>query len=158
MSTAAATLSRVVELGIDRIAHLRLAVIEIVEHLRQTFGTPSPHPRSWCIDENLTHLIRHVTFAEFAASGSDFNSHLNDFYERYQIPAWDFVHPHDFTTRLHLPFFRSWRGHRYVLPKEAIRPFEKEYAAGRHDMPGYMKSMEWMKTHPQTLRSLYAYT
>lgn len=137
--------------------HHRLAFIDIVEHLRRTFGDASSSPHPWCSDHNLTYTIRHITFAEFAASSSSYNAHLNAYYSKYQIPAWDFVHPHDFTSRLHLPFFRSWRGHRYVLPKASVQPFEREYAAGRHDMPGYMKSMEWIRSNPLTMRSLYTY-
>jgi hypothetical protein len=134
-----------------------LAIMDIVEHLRTTFGSRSPNPRAWAQDTNLGTLLRHITFAEFAASGTAYNAHLNEFYERYAIPAWDFVHPHDFTSRLHLPFLRAPRGHRYVLPDAAVRGFEKEYASGRHDMPGYMKSVEWLRENPRKMRSMYQY-
>lgn len=135
----------------------RLAIIDIVEHLRTTFGTASPSPRPWALDGRLGSLVRHITFAEFAASGKDYNLFLNEFYQRYGIPAWDFVHPHDFTTRLHLPFFRAWRGHRYVLPSLSVVPYDKQYAAGRHDVPGYLMSVEWLKDNPRELVSLYEY-
>jgi hypothetical protein len=136
----------------------RLALIDIIEHLRLTFGTASTQPRPWAADEKLGSLIRHITFAEFAASGQAYNQHLNDnYYARYGVLAIDLVHPFDFTTRLHLPFFRAWRGHRYVLPDESVKPFEKEYAAGRHDMPGYLKSVEWLRDNPRELVSLYDY-
>lgn len=131
--------------------------MDIVEHLRNTFGSQSTEARPWATDDRLGTLFRHVTFAEFGASGKEYNLYLNAFYERYAIPAWDFVHPHDFTSRLHLPFLRAPRGHRYVLPDAAVKPFEKEYAAGRHDMPGYMKSMQWLRENPRKLRSMYQY-
>lgn len=138
------------------VATIRLAIMDIVEHIR-TFGSQSTTPRPWALDDQLGSLIRHVTFAEFGASGKEYNLHLNQFYERYSIPAWDFVHPHDFTSRLHLPFLRAPRGHRYVLPDVAVRQFEKEYAAGRHDMPGYLRSLEWLRDNPRKLRSMYQY-
>lgn len=122
-----------------------------------TFGVLSAQPRPWALDDKLGALIRHITFAEFAASGHAYNMHLNDYYARYAILGIDLVHPNDFTTRLHLPFFRAWRAHRYVLPDEAVRPFEREYAAGRHDMPGYLKSVEWLKENPREMASLYDY-
>lgn len=134
-----------------------LAIIDIVEHIRSSRGSSSQRPQTWALDDHLGTLIKHVTFAEFAASGQDYNKHLNAFYEHYRIPAWDFVHPHDFTTRLHLPFFRAWKGHRYVLPTEAVAPYDKEYAAGRHDMAGYRLSMDWMRKNPKALQSLYTY-
>ncbi|KAJ9091284.1 hypothetical protein QFC21_007273 [Naganishia friedmannii] len=134
-----------------------LAIIDIIEHLRTSFGSLSTQPRPWALDEKLGSFIRHITFAEFAASGQAYNEHLNEYYARYAILGIDLVHPFDFTTRLHLPFFRAWRGHRYVLPSASVKPFEKEYAAGRHDMPGYLRSVEWLRDNPRELVSLYDY-
>jgi hypothetical protein len=131
--------------------------MDVVEHLRNTFGSQNTNPRTWALDDRLGGLVRHVTFAAFGASGTAYNVHLNQFYERYKIPAWDFLHSQDFSSRLHLPFFRAARGHRYVLPDSAVRPFDGDYGDGRHDMLGYMKSMEWLRDNPQRLSSMYQY-
>jgi hypothetical protein len=131
--------------------------MDIVEALRENYGSRNRTPRAWAQDDQLGKLIRHITFTEFGASGEDFNMHLNEFYERYHIPAWDFVHPHDFTSGIHMPFFRSPHGHRYVLPKQAVEPFEKDYGDQRHEMGGYVKSMEWLRDHPRKLESMYQY-
>lgn len=56
-----------------------------------------------------------------------------------------------------LAFFRAARGHQYVLPDSAVRPFDGDYGDGRHDMLGYMKSMEWLRDNPQGLSSMYQY-
>jgi hypothetical protein len=138
-------------------AIIRLAIMDIVEHTRQEYGSENSNPRRWAQDDQLGSLIRHISFAEYGASGGDYNQHLNEFSKRYSIPGWDFVHPHDFTSGIHLPFFRAPHGHRYVLPDEAIASFEREYGNQRHEMEGYVKSMEWLRDHPRKLESMYQY-
>lgn len=137
------------------VAIFRLAIMDIVELLRESFGTASSNGRIWALDDQLGNLIRHVTFAEYGATGTAYNRHLDKFYEQYRIPAWDFVHPYDISSRLHLPFFRAARGHRYILPEPAVTPFEEEYGDGKHNMSGYMKSMEWLRDNPRKLESIY---
>jgi hypothetical protein len=131
--------------------------MDIVEYLREEYGSRKPNPRAWALDNQLGNLVRNLTFTEFGASGADFNLHLNEFYKRYSIPAWDFVHPHDFTSNIQMPFFHSPHGCRYVLPKQAVDPFEEEYGDQRHEMRGYVKSMEWLRDHPRQLESMYQY-
>lgn len=131
--------------------------MDIVEHIRHQYGSASSSPFPWASDSSLARLIQHITFAEFAAASPSYHQHLNAFYSHYQIPAWDIVHPQDFTSRLHMPFFRGWRGYRYELPKEATRGLEKEFAAGRHDMPGYLAACKRLKDKKRVLRSQYMY-
>lgn len=40
--------------------------------------------------------------------------------------------------------FRSWRGHRYILPDVAERHCEGTFGEHGHDMLGYVKAAEWM--------------
>lgn len=117
--------------------------MNIVERLRKTFGSESPSPRLWALDAQTDRLLRHIIFAEFGSKRNRYSHYPNQFlYERYQFPAWDFVHPKDFSSRLHLPFFRAAYGHRYLLFIPVVVPFDKDYGAGRHDMLGSLKSVE----------------
>jgi hypothetical protein len=138
----------------------RLALMDIVDHLRDRFGTPNDRPLEWCKDENLTNLIRHITFAEYPATVYGFNAHLNkSYYDRLGISGWDFVHPEDGTRALHLPLFRFWRGHRYELPGDSVWQFDGEYVEEKRNMVGYWKSVEWLTQQrpSRELESIYHY-
>lgn len=131
--------------------------MNIVEHLRQEYDSKNSNSRPWAQNDRTGSLVRHISFAEYGASGEDYNQHLNEFYKRFSIPARDFVHPHVFTSGIHLPFFRPAHGHRYVLPDEAVDPFEEEYGNQKHEMSGYAKLTEWLRDHPWKLESMYQY-
>jgi hypothetical protein len=135
-----------------------MAITDVLEHIRSTYGSQSPAPQDWAADSNLGCLLQHLTFAAVAAAGQGFHTVLNDLYERYQICAWDFMNHRDSTVRIHHFAFRSWRGHRYMLPDAVVGPFSAEFGPQGHFILGYFKAAEWMETNgTDQVRSAYSY-
>ena len=124
-----------------------LAFADILSFIQARWGSLSLAPQDWARDENFHQLIRHITFGEYPAGSYEWHAYLNTLYERHTIPAWEFSNAADQTFALHIPFFRSWRGHKYDLPDRAVHPFGAEYGQGNHGMSGYQKSLEWVERH-----------
>ncbi|KAH9869063.1 hypothetical protein J1614_008140 [Plenodomus biglobosus] len=124
-----------------------LAFTDLLNHIRNTYGSASPSPQSWATDSNLGSLVQHLTFCAVAAADQGYYTILNELYERYQIRAWDFMNHLDWTVHAHHFAFRSWRGHRYILPDAVIGRFKGEFGPQGHGMLGYLKAAEWMAEH-----------
>ncbi|TID18540.1 hypothetical protein E2P81_ATG06455 [Venturia nashicola] len=117
-----------------------LAFTDILNHVRNTFGSGSANRESWAEDRNLSSLIQHITFAEYPAADMGYHTILNHTYGNYQIPAWDFVNHRDQTSWLHIPHFKSWRGHRYILPAAVVDPVAPTFGKQCHNIEGYAKA------------------
>jgi hypothetical protein len=127
--------------------------MDIIQYIQDQYSSS----QIWAQDPRLGKITRHITFAEFPPAGRAFCTVLDDYYETHGIAAWDFVHPHDNTTLLHIPFFKNWRGHRYAIPPDAFSGFHVEFGPRRHGMEGYMKAVQWMMENETVLRSVYSY-
>ncbi|ORY01424.1 hypothetical protein BCR34DRAFT_637258 [Clohesyomyces aquaticus] len=123
-----------------------MAFTEILERIRHTW------------DEKLGSLVQHLTFAAVAAGDRGYYTVLNQLYKTYQIRAWDFLNHRDITVHIHHLAFRSWRGHRYILPKAVVGRFGGEFGGNGHDILGYLKAAEWMAEHgTDQVKSAYSY-
>ncbi|KAE9964143.1 hypothetical protein EG328_010737 [Venturia inaequalis] len=137
------------------------AFTDILYFIRNDFGSKSG---TWgngdCLnDENLSSVLQHFTFAGFAAADIGYHTKLNNTYEKYQIQAWDFVHHKDQTNQAHVPWFNTWRGHRYELPAEIVDHFASEFGPRCHGIEGYAQAAEWMyrRGGGDMVRSQYSY-
>ncbi|EPE34849.1 alpha/beta-Hydrolase [Glarea lozoyensis ATCC 20868] len=132
-----------------------LAFREILNHIRHQFGSETPSRHHWASEDNLKNLLAHYTFAAMAAGDMNFHTKLNSLYDKHQIRAWDFMHHLDKTRSFHGIAFRSWRGHRYILPDATVGEFRAEFGEHGHSMLGYLKAAEWMlengtdQAHPE---------
>ncbi|KAH7079352.1 hypothetical protein BKA63DRAFT_563987 [Paraphoma chrysanthemicola] len=135
-----------------------LAFTEILEHIRSTWGSESSASHDWAVDSHLNSLVQHLTFAAVAAADQGYYTVLNSLYERYQIRAWDFMNHKDWTAHTHDLAFRSWRGHRYILPDAVVRHLDAEFGPQGHFMLGYLKAAEWMEGNgTDQVKSAYSY-
>ncbi|KAH6288706.1 hypothetical protein HBI39_215510 [Parastagonospora nodorum] len=135
-----------------------MAFMDIVHHVRTTWGSESPAPCDWAKDEGFASLIQHLTFAAVAAGDQGFHTVLNNVYEHYSIRAWDFMHHNDITRHAHHPAFRSFRGYRYILPDAIVRHFGAEFGPVGHWILGYLKAAQWMTEHgTDQVKSEYVY-
>jgi hypothetical protein len=135
-----------------------MAFTEILQHIRSTYGSASPSPQDWATDSNLGNLISHLTFAAVGAGDQGFHTVLNRLYEDYQMPAWDFWNHKDNTGHWHDFAFRSWRGHRYILPDAVVRYCEADFGQHAHGIRGYWKAAEWMEGNgTDQVKSAYSY-
>jgi hypothetical protein len=133
-----------------------MAFTDILHHIRDTYGSASSSPQQWASDENLGNLISHYTFAAVASADQGYYTILNELYERYQIRAWDFMNHWDWTQHAHFPAFRSWRGHRYILPDAVVRYCGGEFGPQGHWILGYLRVCEWMEANGMDqVRSAY---
>ncbi|KAF2034490.1 hypothetical protein EK21DRAFT_97575 [Setomelanomma holmii] len=124
-----------------------MAFTDIVEHIRNTWGS-----------HNLGSLLQHLTFAAVAAGDQGFHTVLNNLYERYQIKAWDFMSHRDWTVHTHHFAFRSWRGHRYILPEAVVQHCGAEFGPQGHFILGCLKAAEWMESNgTDQVKSAYSY-
>jgi len=121
--------------------------MDMIEHIRSTYGSLTANPNIWATDEYLGSLVQHLTFSSFAAADQGYHTVLNQVYEKYQIRAWDFMNHVDRTRLFHDFGFRSWRGHRYILPDEVVRDFGADFGRFGHEILGYLKAAEWMLKH-----------
>jgi hypothetical protein len=117
-----------------------LAFREILALIRLKFGSGNP----CASDENLKPLLAHYTFASMAVGDMNFHTELKELYEKHQIRAWDFMDHRDKTRNFHGISFRSWRGHRCILPDATFGAFRAEFGEHGHSMFGYLKAAEWM--------------
>jgi hypothetical protein len=60
-----------------------MAFIDILNHIRCTYGSSSSSPHDWAADYNLGALLSHLKFAAVAAGNRGFHTVLNNLYERY---------------------------------------------------------------------------
>jgi hypothetical protein len=135
-----------------------MAFTDVLNHIRCTYGSSSFSPQHWAVDSNLGTLLSHLTFAAVAAGDQGFHTVLNNLYERYQIPAWDFCNHKDNTVHMHDLAFRSWRGHRYILPHAVVQCCEADFGQHGHGMRGYWKAAEWMEGNgTDQVKSAYSY-
>ncbi|CAI6327759.1 unnamed protein product [Periconia digitata] len=135
-----------------------LAFSEILERIRNRWGSGSDSPQPWAKDENLGSLVQHLTFAAVSAGDFGYYSALNRLYEKHHIRAWDFFNHRDITVHIHHIQFRTWRGHRYTLPEAVVRPFSNEFGGQGHNILGYLKAAEWMCEHgTDQVKSEYRY-
>lgn len=122
----------------------RLAFTDLLEHIRSVHGSRSASPHVWACDANVGSRLCHFTFAAVAAADRGYYTALNQLYGCYQIRAWDFMSCRDITVHAHASWFRSWLGHRYVLPDHLVRRYEGEFGPHGHFMLGHLKVAEWM--------------
>jgi hypothetical protein len=122
-----------------------MAFTDILEHVRSTYGSESESQHPWALDSNLDLLLQHLTFAAIGAGDRGFHTVLNRLYKRHFIRAWDFMHHNDMTRHAHNLAFRSWRGHRYILPEVVVRNLVNEFGPQSHFILGYLKAAEWME-------------
>jgi hypothetical protein len=135
-----------------------MAFTDILEHIRSTYGSQSSSPQDWAVDDNLGSLLQHLTFAAVAAADQGFHTVLNDLYERYAIRAWDFMNHRDWTRHMHELAFRSWRGHRYILPDAAVQHCQAEFGPQAHFISGYLEASRWMEENgTDQVKSEYSY-
>lgn len=135
-----------------------MAFTDILEHVRSMYGSQSSSPQTWAVDSNLHSLIQHLTFAAVAAADKGFHTVLNNLYERYSIRAWDFMNHKDWTRQTHDLAFRSWRGHRYILPDAVVRHYEAEFGPQAHFILGYLKAAEWIvENGAEQVKSKFSY-
>jgi hypothetical protein len=137
----------------------RLAFKDILHHIRGTWGSPANSPQKWARDENIGSVVQHITFAAFSSGDIGYYTDLNNLYDEYHIPAWDFFHHADWTVHFHHFAFRSWRGYRYTLPEEIVGQFYKDFEIPLcHGILGYLKTAEWMSKHGKDqVKSHYTY-
>ncbi|OAL45382.1 hypothetical protein IQ07DRAFT_684305 [Pyrenochaeta sp. DS3sAY3a] len=135
-----------------------IAFTDILEKIRHTWGSQSASPRSWAQDEELGSLVQHLTFAAVAAGDQGYYTVLNQLYETYQIRAWDFLNHRDMTVHVHHFNFRSWRGHRYILPEAVVRDFDEDFGGNGHGIFGYSKVAGWIAENgTDQVKSAYSY-
>ncbi|CAI9635564.1 unnamed protein product [Alternaria burnsii] len=135
-----------------------MAFTDILEHIRCTYGSESAPSQAWAEDNNIGNLVQHLTFAAMAAGDQGFHTVLNNLYERHAIRAWDFMHYQDWTRHAHDLAFRSWRGHRYILPDAVVRHHQAEFGQHGHSILGYLGVAEWMAMNgTDQVKSEYAY-
>lgn len=115
-----------------------MAITDIVEYIRSAYGSTSSSCQDSAKDGNLGFLIQHLTFAAMAAGDMGFHTVLNQLYECYQIRAWDFMNHIDWTRNFHALGFRSWRGHRYILPAGVVDRFQEHFGQQNHFILGYL--------------------
>ncbi|KAF1921321.1 hypothetical protein BDU57DRAFT_510070 [Ampelomyces quisqualis] len=135
-----------------------LAFTDILQYIRCTYGANAPDPQSWAADGNLGHVLQHITFAALGAADQGYHAVLNGLYERYSIRAWDFMNHEDKTRHVHDLAFRSWRGHRYILPDAVVRHCDGAFGSDGHLILGYLKAAEWMEENAtDQVKSEYSY-
>ena len=136
----------------------RIAFTDILNHIRDTYGSASLAPQQWASDENLSNLISHFTFAAIAVGDQGYYTILNNLYDRYQIRAWDFMNHCDWTQHFHFFAFRSWRGYRYIIPDTVTRHCEGGFGPQGHWMFGCFKACDWMRLNgTNEVKSPYTY-
>ncbi|KAF1968973.1 hypothetical protein BU23DRAFT_582911 [Bimuria novae-zelandiae CBS 107.79] len=134
------------------------ADIDIVEHIRNTWGTQSIGPQEWTKEESLGSLVQHLTVAAIGAADQGYYTTLNDFYGQYQIRAWDFMSTSDTSLHTHFNEFRAWRGYHYILPRVIAGQFDNDFGAQGHGILGYFRVAEWMaENKSDQVRSEYNY-
>jgi hypothetical protein len=84
-----------------------MAFMDIIEHIRNTYGTKSTSPYDWAKDDTLGALLQHLTFAAMAAGDQGYYTILNNVYDRFGLRAWDFMNHKDVTRKAHYRAFRS---------------------------------------------------
>ena len=132
--------------------------MDMIEHIRHTYGTQSRAPQPWAKDESLGSLVQHLTFGAFAAADQGYYTELNNMYLKYQIRAWNFFSHKDTTLHAHAYCFRFWRGHRYILPDAVVKFLDADFEPQGHDILGYLKAAEWMAAQgTDQVRPAYSY-
>jgi hypothetical protein len=135
-----------------------MAFTDILEQIRNVWGSESMEPQAWAEDQCLGTLVQHLTFAAVAAGDQGYYTVLNMLYEKYGIRAWNFVNHRDWTLHSHHFRFRSWRGHQYFLPDAVVGQFFHEFTLNGHSILGYLKAAEWMvENGTEQVESAYSY-
>lgn len=121
--------------------------MDILTRIRTRWGPQSTQQQSWAKDEELGALVQHLTFAAMPAGDIGYYPVLNELYATYSIRAWDFMSHNDRTQHFHPFVFRSWRGHRYILPDAVVGCCGDTFSQHGHEILGDLKAAEWMMEH-----------